>query len=224
MDHVRQSIGHNNLKVNVVGSHGGISNAQDGASAHAIEDVAMFRAQPHFTIVVPSDPNQLFKAVPQVADIDGATYLRLYREPLPVRVGPDEPFEVGKARHLRTGSDVTLAVCGPLLGFCIDVADELSGDIGVDLVEFHTIRPFDTDALLESVTKTGLVVTVEDHVIWGGLGSVVAETLSEIRPTKMARVGHRDYAGTGKFLELADACQIGPTAIKLAIQNLTASK
>jgi transketolase len=224
MDHVRQSIGHNNLKVNVVGSHGGISNAQDGASAHAIEDVAMFRAQPHFTIVIPADPNQLFKAVRQVAEIDGPTYLRLYREPLPVRVSPDDEFEIGKARHLRTGSDVTVAVSGPLLGFCLDIADELKGSIGVDLIEFHTIRPFDDAALIESASKTGCVLTVEDHVIWGGLGSAVAEVLSENLPTKMARVGHRDYAETGKYLELAEACHIGPTAIRAAIKQLAESK
>ena len=220
MDHIRQAIGHNHLKVNVVGSHGGISNAQDGNSAHAIEDIAMIRAQPHFTIVVPSDPNQLFKAVPQVAAIDGATYLRLYREPLPVRVRPEEEFVIGRARRLHEGSDVTVAVTGPLLGFCLDVVEELAGDISIDLIEFHTLRPFDDRALIESVSRTKRVVTVEDHVIWGGLGSCVAETLSEDLPTRLMRVGLRDYAGTGPYHELVDAAGIGPGAIREAIEKI----
>jgi transketolase len=220
MDHVRQSIGHNGLKVNVVGSHGGISNAQDGPSAHAIEDVAMFRAQPHFTIVVPSDPNQLFQAVPKVAEIGGPTYLRLYREPLPVRVNADEEFVIGKARHVAAGDEVTLIVAGPLLGFCMDVVEELKGSVSIDLFEFHTIRPLDEDALLGSASKTKRVVVVEDHVIWGGLASAVAETLSEKLPTKLARVGHRDYAGTGPYRELVDACGIGPAAITSAIEQI----
>jgi transketolase len=223
MDHVRQSIGHNGVKVNVVGSHGGISNAQDGSSAHAIEDVAMFRAQPHFTIVAPSDPNQLFKAITQLAALEGPTYLRLYREPLPVRVGANEEFVIGQARRVRTGTDVTIAASGPILGFCIDVAEELDGEVSVEILEFHTIRPLDATALLESAAKTKRIVTVEDHVIWGGLGSAVAETLAESLPTRMRRIGLRDYAGTGRYHQLADACGIGPTAIKAAIKDILAS-
>lgn len=220
MDQIRQSIGHNGLNVIVVGSHGGISNAQDGPSAHAIEDVAMLRAQPHFVIVAPSDPNQLFKAVPQIAELSQPTYLRLYREPLPVRFNESDEFVIGKARHLREGDEVTVIASGPIVGSCIDVVNEIGDEISIDLFEFHTIRPLDRTALLESAARTRRVVVVEDHVIWGGLASEIAEVLSEELPTRMRRVGLRDYAETGKYHALCEACGIGPTAIIAAIREI----
>lgn len=220
VDHVRQSVCHNRVKVNIVGSHGGISNAQDGPSAHAIEDLAMMRALPGITVVVISDPNQLFQAVPAVAAIEGPTYLRLYREPLPVTLPPSESFEIGKARLVRAGSDVTVAVCGPHTRLCAEVADALASEVSVEVIEFHTVRPFDTEALVRSVSKTGRVVSVEDHSVWGGLGSAVAEQLTEHFPARQSRVGLREFASTGRYEELIEHAGIGPTAIREAIVKL----
>ena len=222
MDHVRQSIGHNKLKVNVVGSHGGVSNAQDGPSAHALEDIAMFRAVPDMAVVVPSDPNQIPQALTQIGEWPTATYFRLYREPLPVFTPPDTPFQIGKAIVRKTGNDVTLVACGPHVGLCLDWVQNF--DLDVEIVESHTIKPIDVETIVASASKTGAVITVEDHSIYGGLGSAVAEVLGEHLPTPLERVGMHSYARTGKYMELIDAVGLGQDAVKSALKKVVERK
>ena len=220
MDHVRQSVAQNKVNVKVVGSHGGVSNAMDGPSAHALEDLAMFRAIPNMAVVVLSDPNQAFKAVPAVADYKTSVYLRLYREPLPVFTDASTPFTVGKANVLREGNDVTVVACGPHVGFCLNWAEEMSSEFSIEVIDCHTLRPIDTESILRSARKTGAVVTVEDHNIHGGLGSAVAEVLVENYPVPMQRVGLRNFAATGAYWDVVDAAGIGGEGVRNGITSV----
>lgn len=222
VDHVRQSIGHNRLKVNVVGSHGGVSNGKDGPSAHAIEDLAIFRAMPGFAVVVVADANQLPMAIQASIDYPGPVYLRLYREPTPVFYGPEPTFEIGRANVLREGSDVTILACGPHVGYCLAWADALAGEVSAEVIDCHTVSHLDAEAVLTSAAKTKAVVTVEDHLVVGGLGSAAAELLSEQLPTKMRRVGLTGYATSGPYYELLDQVGLGLDSVRQAIEEVLA--
>lgn len=219
LDHVRQSIAHNKLNVKIVGSHSGISNAEDGVSAHAVEDLAFFRAIFGLEIVMPADANQTLKAVAAVAKSEKATYLRLYREPLPVFTTEQDAFVLGKAEVLRKGKDVTLVACGPQVFFSLEVAEAVKKEknLEVEVINCHTLAPLDSKTILESAKKTGRVITVEDHNIIGGLGSAVAEVLAENQPTKLSRVGLRAYAESGSYAAVTKKAGIDKDAIKKAV-------
>ncbi|HWE34719.1 MAG TPA: transketolase C-terminal domain-containing protein [Solirubrobacteraceae bacterium] len=223
VDHMRQSIGHNKLKVCVVGSHGGISNGQDGPSAHAIEDVGIMRSMPTFAIVAPACANELAGALNAIAELEQPVYMRLYREPSPVFTDPDEPFEFGKAVRRHSGEEVTLLSYGPHVGFCLEWIDQLSSLASIDLLEVHTITPLDEDGVLESVARTGRVVVVEDHFKRGGLGSSVAELLAERLPTPMRHVALDGYARSGPYYELRDAVGLGYDAVADAVRSVLAA-
>jgi transketolase len=220
VDHLRQSVGHNRLKVNVIGSHGGISNGQDGPSAHAIEDVGIMRSMPTFAIVAPSCANQLRHALRAINEVEQPVYMRLYREPSPVFTDPDERFEFGSVVRRHTGEDVTVLSYGPHVGFCLEWIDRLSELGSIHLLEVHTITPLDEDGVLESVARTGRVVVVEDHFKRGGLGSSVAELLGHRLPTPMRIVALDGYARSGPYYELRDAVGLGFDAVADAIRDL----
>jgi transketolase len=221
VDHVRQSIGHNRLKVNIVGSHGGISNGMDGPSAHAIEDVGIMRSMPGMTIVAPSCPNQLPKALRAAGAWDGPVYLRLYREPLPVFTSPEEDFEIGRAIRRRDGADVTVLSYGPHVGFCLQWAEQLAELASIEVIEVHTIEPLDRDLILESIRKTGRLVTIEDHYRHGGLGSAAAELIATQRVGVPFRpVALAGYARSGPYDELRDAVGIGLDGFSRAVRGV----
>jgi len=222
MDHVRQSVCHNKLNVKIVGSHGGVSNAQDGPSAHALEDFAMFRALPHMAVIMPSDPNQTIKAVQALVSYDGPAYLRLYREPLPVFTTAKTPFSIGKANVMREGSDVTVIACGPHVGMALEIVKEL--DVDIEIIDNHSLSPIDSQTIIKSAKKTKAVITVEDHSVNGGLGSVVAEVLVENYPVPMYRVGLRDFATTGSYQDVINYAGIGKSDIKKAILRVLERK
>ncbi|MBN1955476.1 MAG: transketolase family protein [Anaerolineae bacterium] len=224
IDHIRQSIGQNNLNVKIVGSHGGVSNAKDGPSAHALEDLAMVRAMPDMAIVVIADPNQLFKAVPAVNEYETSVYLRLYREPLPIFLDEEAPFEIGKANVMCQGDDVTIVACGPQVGFCMKWAEEWASEFSATVIDCHTLKPLDKDTLLASARKTGAVVTVEDHNIHGGLGSAVAEMLVENDPLPMKRVGLKGFAASGAYVDVINAAGIGKAGVRKAVEDVLAMK
>lgn len=222
VDHMRQSIGHNGLKVNVVGSHGGISNAQDGPSAHAIEDLAIFRALPTFAVVVIADAHQLPAAIAASVAHPDPVYLRLYREPTPLVYEPEPTFVLGQANVVAEGGDVTIVACGPHVAFCKLWAQAWKNEYSIEVIDCHTIRPLDSETILASARKTGRVVTVEDHLIIGGLGSAVAEVLSEELPTRLRRVGLHNYGVSGPYYELLEHVGIGELAVQQAIRSVLA--
>lgn len=201
-DHIRLQICQNNLHAVLVGSHGGVSNALDGGSAHALEDLAYMRALPNMTVIYPADAAEMRQALPAAIASEGPVYLRLYRESTPI-VTRGQSFEIGKAYVLRVGTDVTVIATGPQVAFALEAAEKLQGDgISAEVVNVHTLQPIDVDTIVQSAVKTGKVITAEDHAINGGLGSAVAEVLSEHQPTSLRRVAVRTFGESGKYAEL----------------------
>jgi transketolase len=181
--------------VNVVAIGGGFSYGALGISHHATEDLAIMRALPGVTVVAPGDDWETEHAVPALAATPGTTYLRLDKSSAGRTDRPGERFELGKARRLRDGDDLTLVAAGGILGVALAAADELRDRHGVQcrVLSMHTIVPLDADALLDAARSTGGVVTVEEHTVHGGLGGAVAETLLEagVAPRVFHRVGLR---------------------------------
>jgi transketolase len=167
-----------------------------------------------------SDSNQLAPALKASVEHDGPVYLRLYREPTPVFYGENPDFTIGKANVLREGTDVTIVACGPHVGFCLKWAEAWQDEVSVEVIDCHTLAPFDDETVLASAAKTRAVVTVEDHLVVGGLGSAVAEVLGENLPTKMKRVGLRGYATSGSYYELVDHVGLGAEAVRHAVDSV----
>jgi transketolase len=199
-DQVRNVVCYNKLPVILAGNYAGLSDSYDGASHQSILDLAVMRAMPNLTVVVPADGVELRQALAAALRRDGPTYLRICRNPTPVLFADAPPLEIGKIRKLRDGNNLTIAVCGVPTSMAIEAADRIAKrGVSVDLLEISTIKPIDADALVASARKTGKVLTVEEHTVHGGLGSAVAEVLSQRAPAKMAMIGIED-----KFTESGD--------------------
>ena len=182
-EQIRLAMAYPRLNVKVVSTHCGISVGPDGASHQALEDLAIMRAIPNMTVISPADAYEAYAATLAIADYNGPVYMRLGRADMPVIFDEDVKFEIGKARLLRSGSDVTLIGTGQMVSLCLDAAEALEKEgISADVIDMSTIKPLDIDAIYESVTKTGCVVTAEEHSVIGGLGSAVSEFLSENFP------------------------------------------
>lgn len=220
-DHIRVQLCQNNLHAIMVGSHGGVSNALDGASAHALEDLAYMRALPNMTIMCPVDANETAQALRALIDYHGPVYLRLYREPTPVFTDPAKPFELGKAFVVQAGSDISLFATGPHVAYALEAAKVLAVDgISAEVVAVPTIAPLDVATIVASATKTSKVVTAEDHNVNGGLGSAVAEVLGEHHPVPLRRIGVRQFGESGPYQELIQKLQIDAQAIVQAAREL----
>ncbi len=180
-EQVRNSIAYPHLNVKIGATHAGISVGEDGASHQCLEDLALMRELPGMVVMNPAD------------DTD---YIRFGRAAVPVVYSPDTNFEIGKGSILREGKDVTIVATGILVAAALEAAEKLAADgIDAEVINICTIKPLDEDIILKSAAKTGKVITAEEHFITGGLGSAVAEVLSEKLPTKMARIGVRDRFG-----------------------------
>lgn len=194
-DQVRVSAAYMNLNVNIAGSHGGISVGEDGATHQALEEIALMRIIPNMTVVVPADSEEAFKATKQAVDIPGPVYLRLGRAKVPVLEGAHD-FKIGKANLLTEGNDVTIVACGHLVHTALEAADILKGkNITARVIDLHTPKPIDSETLTKAAKKTGAVLTVEEHTIYGGMGSAVAEVLVETSPVPMRLLGIEDKFG-----------------------------
>jgi len=194
-DQTRVSVCYTNANVKIVGGHTGITVGPDGATHQALEDIAMTRVLPNLMVVVPADFEQAKKATIAVAIHKGPVYLRLTRPKTACFTTATTPFELGKAQVLRTGKDVSIFACGSLVYEALLAAEELKGEVDVEVINVHTIKPIDEETIVRSAKKTGRVITLEDHQINGGLGGVIAEVLSEKWPTKMIRMGMKDSFG-----------------------------
>lgn len=203
-DPVRSLIAYNGLNVKLAAGYAGLSDHADGASHQSVMDLAVVRAMPTMTVLVPSDIETTRGAVRAMLAHAGPVYLRLSRAPVGSCHGGDEQFEIGKARLLRAGTDVTIAVCGTPVATALEAGDELAcSGMAAEIIEFTTLKPFDAETLVASVRKTGRVVTIEEHSVNGGLGGVVAECLGEACPVPLRRVGLKDtFAESGGYDEL----------------------
>ena len=195
-DQIRNSIAYPNLNVKIAATHAGLTVGEDGGSHQMLEDIALMRAVPNMTVIVPADGVETKQAVMAAAEHQGPVYIRLGRPKVPVLFGDDYKFEIGKGVVMREGTDVTLVGTGIMVSKAMEAADLLAADgISAAVVNISTIKPLDNGLITEMAQKTGAVVTCEEHNIYGGLGSAVAEVLVENCPVPMARVGVEDKFG-----------------------------
>ena len=202
-DQVRNTVCYSNFNVKIVGTHGGVTVGEDGATHQALEDIALMANLPNMTVIVPADYAETYSAIKYAAEHSGPFYIRVARASLPDVF--DDGVEISpKAKKIKEGSDITIVTNGELLQECIDATEKLK-DWGIEAELLHVpfVKPFDVESVLESARKTGLVVTVENHSIKGGLGSAVCETLSEKHPVKVHRIGIDNRFGeSGEASEL----------------------
>ena len=205
-DQVRVSVAYSRRNVKIVGHNAGTSAAQEGATHLPLEDVGIMRAIPEMTVVVPCDAVEMRKAVHAVHALDGPVYLRVGKLPVPVVTDESTPFEIGRAVGLREGGDVTLLTTGCMASETLRAAELLAAEgLEADVLHLHTIKPLDVEAVIASATRTGCVVTAEEHSVLNGLGSAVAEALGERLPVPLERVGTKDVFGvSGTMDELFD--------------------
>ncbi len=197
-EQVRNSVAYPGLNVKVVGSHGGLSVGEDGATHQCIEDLAIMRAIPGMTVLCPCDAHEMHQAVKALLAYDGPAYLRLGR--LAVETVTDQvpgyEFAIGKGALLRPGTDVTVVAVGMMVQMALAAAEQLAGEgLSVRVIDMHTIKPLDTDILLQAAKETGCLVTTEEANVVGGLGSAVAECLSGAFPVPLVRHGVEDVFG-----------------------------
>ncbi|MFZ5424258.1 MAG: transketolase family protein [Patescibacteria group bacterium] len=222
-DQVRVSIAYTNANVKIIGSHAGFSNGPDGATHQALEDIALTRVLPNFTVLSPCDSVEAKKATQAAAKINGPVYIRLARNKTPIITTENTPFEIGKANIFVKGSDLTLISTGPIILEALKAAKEVKSkyQLSVEVINLHTIKPLDEKTVLESVKKTGKVVTVEEHQIAGGMGSAIAELLSEKFPVPIKRIGAHDTFGeSGLPDQLLEKYEISAQHIEIAVKNL----
>ena len=195
-DQIRNSICYQKANVKVIGAHGGITVGEDGASHQALEDVSLMRGLPNMTVICPGDYVQTQKAVEFASKYNGPVYIRLSRMNVPCVYSENDEFDVNKAIVLKEGKDVSIFVTGDLLSEVIK-ANEILEKHGIDaeIINIPVIKPLDCGTIINSVKKTGLAVTVENHSVIGGLGSAVCETLSENAPHRVLRIGINDTFG-----------------------------
>ncbi len=195
-EQIRQEVCYPMLNVKIACSHGGFTPANDGASHQGIEDMGILRTIPNMTVCMPADYNATRKLVRAAAELYGPVYLRFTRDGMPVIYDENETFELGKAKKLQDGKDVTIIGNGDVLIVAIEAAKQLEAEgISVKLFDMHTIKPLDVNAVKEAVQETGRIVTVEDHNIFNGLGSAVCEVVAEMGTGIVKRIGIQDQFG-----------------------------
>lgn len=208
LDQIRSQICYPNLNVKLVGTNAGLSGFADGATHQEVADLAIMRAMPGVTVVVPSDEVTMRHAVMQSAEHVGPFYLRVPRVAAPVVHDPNAPFEFGKGIRIREGADVTIVAMGMMLHVAIAAAETLAANgVRAEIIEIHTLKPIDAPLLAASLSKTGAAVVVEEHTRFGGLFSAVAEVAGETRPVPIEHVAIEDRFGeSGQYDEILAAC------------------
>ena len=203
-EQVRNSVGYPHLNVKIGATHGGISVGEDGATHQCCEDIALMRTIPGMTVIVPSDDIEAKAAVKAAAAMEGPVYMRFGRLAVPVINDEDYKFEIGKGKVLREGTDVAIIANGLCVAESLDAAEKLAADgINAQVINMATVKPLDTELVLEAAKTTGKVVVVEEHSVIGGLGSAVCDVLSEQLPTPVLKIGVNDVFGhSGPAVEL----------------------
>jgi transketolase len=203
-DQVRVSVAYMNLNVKIVGTHGGISVGPDGATHQALEEIALMRILPNMTVVVPCDAIEAKKATLASAGLKGPVYMRLGRSGVPVITAASDIFKIGKANTLREGKDVAIFACGQMVYEALLACDELNKDgIKARVINMHTPKPIDSDAIIKAARETRAIVTCEEHTVMGGFGSAIAEVVVQNCPVPVKMVGVKDKFGvSGEPAEL----------------------
>jgi transketolase len=225
-DQIRQSIAYSGKNVKICASHAGLTLGEDGATHQILEDIGMMRMLPGMTVIVPCDYNQTKAATLALGAHEGPAYLRFGRPSWPVFISPERPFTIGKADKLIEGKDVTIFACGHLVWTAIEAEEILAGKgISAEVINIHTIKPLDVEAILESAGKTGCVVTAEEHQMNGGLGDAVAQVLARFYPTPQEMVAVNDSFGeSGTPTQLLKKYGLGPENIVAAAERVIRRK
>ena len=225
-EQVRNSICYSKANVKIGCSHAGPSCGEDGGSHQAVEDIALMRTLPNMTVLVPADANEMEKAVFAAAKFEGPVYIRTGRLPTDICIPEDMGFEIGKANQLKDGRDVAVIACGIMVPQALLAADALAEKgIGVRVIDMHTIKPLDREAVLAAAKDCGAVVTAEEHSIIGGLGGAVAEVLADQTNVPFERVGIMDRFGqSGKPPILFEEYGLTDKAIISACERVLARK
>lgn len=196
IDQIRNTIAYCKLDVKIIGSHGGIAVGFDGGSHQAIEDLSIMRALPNMRVIAPGDAYSAKMLIKEVGLSKGPAYIRILRSSVPVVYKGNESVKLGKIETLIEGTDLAIIANGVMLAEALKAAETLKQNgISAEVMDCHTIKPLDREAIIKAAKKTGAIVTAEDHNVIGGLGSAVAEVLSKEYPTKMAMVGVKDTFG-----------------------------
>lgn len=205
-DQIRNGICYPNFNVKIVGTHGGVTVGEDGATHQALEDISLMRGLPHMTVIVPADCKECQEAIKYAALHEGPTYIRIPRSNVPDIFDENYSFNIHKAVVVEEGTDVSVFTNGETLAEVLLAAEELKKDnISLEVINVPVVKPLDFQTVIESVKKTKLAITVENHSIIGGLGSAICETLADKLPSKVYRFGiHDEFGQSGKVEELIE--------------------
>lgn len=220
-DPLRTLVAYTGLNVKIAATYAGLSDSYDGATHQSVEDMAIVRAIPNISIVVPTDAVETKKAVAVVADYPGPVYFRLSRAAIPVLFSADHPFHIGKGNLLKEGTDIAIIACGYMVHKALEAAEILKNeDISARVIEMHTIKPLDESLVLDAAKETGRIVTIEEHSVYGGLGSAVAELLAQKYPTPMQIIGIPDRFGeSGDYEELLAKCGLDTASLVSRVRD-----
>lgn len=225
-DQIRQSVAYSGKNVKICASHAGLTLGEDGATHQILEDIGMMKMLPGMTVINPCDYNQTKAATIAIAEHEGPVYLRFGRPKVANFTPENQKFEIGKAIQLQEGSDVTIIATGHLVWEALQAAEALyQKNISADVINIHTIKPLDEEAILKSVKKTGCVVTAEEHNFLGGLGESVARVLSSHYPAPQEFVATQDTFGeSGTPEQLMDKYELNAAAIERAVEKVLKRK
>ena len=203
-EQIRNTVAHDNLNVKIAVSHAGLTNAPDGASHQSLEDIAIMRVIPNMRVIVPVDAVETEKAIIEEVSNPGPSYIRLNRSKTPIIFDDDYEFRLGKAIKLIEGDDLTIIATGTMVHEALEAAKMLAEEnISISVLNIHTVKPIDKECIIKEARRTGAIVTVEEHSIYGGLGSAVAELVVENYPVPMRIIGVKDKFGeSGEYHEL----------------------
>ena len=225
-DQIRKSIAYSGKNVKICASHAGLTLGEDGATHQILEDIGLMKMLPGMTVINTCDYNQTKAATIAIVDYDGPVYLRFGRPKMPVFIPEDMPFEIGKGILLSEGSDVTIVATGHLVWEALLAAETLENEgISAEVINIHTIKPLDEEIILNSISKTGCIVTAEEHNKFGGLGESVARCLTTNAPTPQEFVATNDTFGeSGTPKQLMDKYGINAEAIAAASKKVISRK
>ena len=225
-EQIRQSIAYPKLNVKIVASHGGITVGEDGASHQAIEDIAIMRAIPNMTVIVPCDGVETRSVIQEIVKYNGPVYVRVARGKFPVVLPEDYKFTMGKGVVVRDGKDATIIAMGLMVSYALDAAETLAKEgLNIRVINMSTIKPIDRELIIKVAQETGAIVTCEEHSIIGGLGEAVAGVVTEECPVPMKRVGIQDRFGqSGRAEELLIHYGLMPKDIAAAVKEVITKK
>ena len=225
-DQIRQSIAYSGKNVKICASHAGLTLGEDGATHQILEDIGLMKMLPGMTVINTCDYNQTKAATIAIADFDGPVYLRFGRPKVPVFMPENEPFEIGKAIQLTEGTDVTIVATGHLVWEALQASEQLEANgISAEVINIHTIKPLDKDAILKSVAKTKCIVTAEEHNYYGGLGESIARVLSKNNPAPQEFIATNDTFGeSGTPAQLMEKYGLNAKAIVKAVEKVIKRK